>query len=197
MNRLSFKKSIYRLLTLALLFSVTVATHAANSAPGTPIKKLVILGGVEPKGLPDPGAAEAKLLAKYCNQCHNLPNPKMYSQEEWPERFPRMMLHAEAMSRMPGFKTPSDDEKGQISAYLQKHGMRSMSINDPSLQSPEGFQFAWFCSNCHSLPAPEQHTAKEWDTLVDRMIEHRRAHGRPDMSLNERNLILKFLGKGR
>ncbi len=200
MKRLACKHPILLLLAIFLLFSGTAATHAGDATPGgeyKSIKKLVILGGVEPKDLPDPGSVEAKLLTTYCNQCHNLPNPKMYSSTEWPERFARMMHHADAMGKMPGFKSPTDSQKGRISAYLQKHGMKAMAANDPSLQGPEGFQFVWFCSSCHNLPDPVQHTPEEWDALLDRMVEHRRVHGRPEMSLKERILVLKFLDKGQ
>jgi cytochrome c5 len=200
MKKLPFYNPVFLLLNLFLIVSIAATVHASNStqvADSNGIKKLIILGGVEPKDLPDPGSDEAKLLATYCNQCHNLPNPKMYSIEEWPERFSRMMLHAEAMGRMPGFKTPSNSEKSRISTYLQKHGMQSMTINDPSLQSPEGFQFAWYCSSCHNLPAPGQHTPEEWPTVLDRMIKYRRIHARPDMSFSGRNLILEFLRRNQ
>ncbi len=193
MKRLPFNPVFY----LFILFFISSIATSTQAVGPNGIKKLVILGGVEPADLPDPGSDEAKLLATYCNQCHNLPHPKMYSIEEWPERFARMMFHAKAIGRMPGFKAPSNSEKDRISTYLQKHGMQSMALNDPSLQSPEGFQFAWYCSSCHNLPASGQHSPDEWPSILDRMIKYRKAHARPDMSLDERYLILKFLTKNQ
>ncbi|HEC16126.1 MAG TPA: hypothetical protein ENI99_06085 [Sedimenticola sp.] len=193
MKRHPCRYPLFLLLAALLLFS---GTPAQAGGPGG-LKKLVILGGVDPRDLPEPDSIEARLLATYCSQCHNLPNPKMYSRAEWPERFARMMHHADAMGKMPGFKAPTDDEKGRISAYLQKYGMQSIAADDPSLRDPDAFEFVWFCSSCHNLPDPAQHTPEEWDALLDRMVEHRRAYARPEMSLKERMSILKFLGKGK
>jgi hypothetical protein len=42
------------------------------------------------------------------------------------------------------------------------------------LKSESGKMFAIACSQCHALPDPAQHTAREWPAVVKRMEEHMR-----------------------
>ena len=40
--------------------------------------------GIKPENLLEPDSLGAKLLIRYCAQCHDLPSPFMHSGEEWP-----------------------------------------------------------------------------------------------------------------
>ncbi len=198
MRNNSLRRPPALLVTILFLSSAVAVAGAGGFTPGgkpIEIEKLVIPGGVVAKNLPDSNSRGAKLLALFCSQCHNLPNPKMYSTVEWPERFGRMMHHASAMAMIPDFKIPSNNQKGQIVRYLQDHGMKSLATDDPSLKDPGAFEFIWYCSSCHNLPDPGQHTLAEWDALLSRMAQYRRDYGRPDMSLKDRKVILKFFAE--
>ncbi len=46
--------------------------------------------GIAPEDLPDAESPGARLLARYCTQCHNLPAPAMHTAEEWPAVEARM-----------------------------------------------------------------------------------------------------------
>ena len=39
---------------------------------------------IAPEQLPQADSAGAQLLARYCVQCHNLPNPAMHHAAKWP-----------------------------------------------------------------------------------------------------------------
>lgn len=129
--------------------------------------------GVKPEALPDPGSRGAKLLARYCNQCHNLPSPAMHSAAEWPVITSRMFSRMSMMSGMMGMmnvENPSPEERQTIVAYLQVHSMKTISPS--TLPAPESKGAALFrdaCSQCHSLPDPQLHTAVEWPKVVERM----------------------------
>jgi cytochrome c5 len=153
--------------------------------------------GIEPQDLPDPGSPGAKLVTRYCAQCHNLPSPAMHSAEKWPQVADRMFYRMSMMSGKMGMmnvEIPSPEEQRAIVAYLQNHGLKTLSPG--ALPSPESKGAALFrksCSPCHALPDPKAHTAQEWPSIVDRMQAHMAAMGRTAISENEKKDIVNFL----
>lgn len=51
------------------------------------------------------------------------------------------------------------------------------------------------CSQCHALPSPSAHTAKQWPVVVDRMRAHIRQYGGQDLSDQEVQAIDDYLKK--
>ena len=124
----------------------------------------VVPPGVKPGELPAPGSEGAKLMARYCVQCHNLPSPMMHSAAEWPGVAERMFQRMSMCSGMSGMgmmgnmggmgmkgmtggasgngimgmmniKAPSAKEQEIIVAYLKAHSLKS--IQPGALPSPE------------------------------------------------------------
>jgi cytochrome c5 len=147
---------------------------------------------LRPSQLPRADSRGARLVALYCVQCHNLPDPAMHDANRWPEVVRRMVprmqgrgnlgpLMADLM-RAPGageraMSAPSADEEREIVAYLQRYAQRSLDPKaDPALAqalgSGAGRMFAEACSQCHALPDPSQHTPEEWPKVVARMREN-------------------------
>lgn len=125
--------------------------------------------GIDPQSLPDPDSIGAKLLVRYCTQCHNLPSPAIHTSEEWPGVAQRMFDRLSMMSGMRGewmgmmwMETPSVEEQGAIVAYLTAHSLKPIAPGTlPSLESPEAVPFKNVCSQCHTLPDPKLHTPNE------------------------------------
>jgi len=147
---------------------------------------------VRPSQLPQPDSRGARLVALYCVQCHNLPDPAMHDASRWPEVVRRMVPRMEGrgnlgplmadLMRAPGggeraMAAPGADEEREIVAYLQRHAQRSLDLRaEPelaqALEHGAGRIFARACSQCHALPDPSQHTAEEWPKIVERMRDN-------------------------
>ncbi len=147
---------------------------------------------LESSGLPQADTRGARLVALYCVQCHNLPNPAMHDARTWPKVVRRMVPRMEGrgnlgplmadLMRAPGageraMAAPTPDEELEIVRYLQRHAQRGF---DPAaepeiaraLERGAGRMFADACSQCHVLPDPSQHTAEEWPKVVERMRDN-------------------------
>lgn len=92
----------------------------------------MMMGGVmppatDPAQLPEPTAAGAKLLTRYCTQCHGLPNPNQHSAEGWPMTVARMQTRMQWMARNSpmGINAPSEAELKTLLSYLQTHAADS------------------------------------------------------------------------
>ena len=155
--------------------------------------------GVKPENLPEPDSRGAKLLIRYCGQCHDLPSPFMHGGEEWPAIAGRMFARMSMMSGMQGMsmmdiENPSAQEKETIISYLIKHSMRSISPNELPAPGSEGaVLFRERCSQCHSLPNPKLHSAEEWPGVVERMQANMKSMGRTVITENEKKTIAGFL----
>ncbi|HMK13878.1 MAG TPA: hypothetical protein VK460_02535 [Burkholderiales bacterium] len=139
----------------------------------------VLPPGPDPKELPEPDSAGAQALTRYCVQCHNLPSPYMHTPERWRvvvERMDRRM-HGEGnlgtlmKELMEGVKAPSQQELDSLLAYLGKHGQKAIDPGQyPDLKTTvAGQSYSEACVQCHELPDPKRHTAKEWPLVVERM----------------------------
>lgn len=69
--------------------------------------------------LPDPDSAGAKLVSRYCAQCHPAPAPTLKTGAEWDRVLHRMHLRVD--TRVAPIETPSDDELEAMLAYLKQH----------------------------------------------------------------------------
>lgn len=184
-------------LTSLFLCTQVLATGKTPADGEERVKKIIIPEGLSGTDIPESDSRGGKFFARYCHQCHNPPNPAMYSSDEWPEVFERMVGHAQTIGgSMKGIILPSVDEKREIISYLQKHGLKAIPKNDPSLRSSEAFQFVWFCSTCHAAPDPASHTADEWRDVVKRMDGHRKSWGRSSMTSAEMDQVIEFLRQG-
>lgn len=77
--------------------------------------------GIDEANLPEPKSQGARLLARYCIQCHDLPPPALHTASEWPKVMARMERHMQMMARMGSIQNPTDQEQTAILSYLQQH----------------------------------------------------------------------------
>jgi hypothetical protein len=69
-------------------------------------------------------------------------------------------------------KAPTDAEVETLTRYLQRHGQKEIDPGHPVLSTRAGEAFTIACSQCHALPDPARHTAREWPGVVQRMQRH-------------------------
>jgi hypothetical protein len=177
----------------AALCALTLATAAlAQSAedevvqakkrwaesPHGPMLERILPPTFELQQLPDPKSRGARLLARYCVQCHNLPNPAMHEAKKWPAIFDRMVVRMRGKGNMgelmkdmmAGVQAPSEEETGVLLAYLREYGQTPIDPKKyPEIFAAEGQSFKLACEQCHVLPDPTRHTAAEWPAVVARM----------------------------
>ncbi len=153
--------------------------------------------GIKPESLPEPNSRGAKLLSRYCSQCHNLPSPTMHSATKWPVITNRMFSRMSMMSGMMGMmsvENPSSEERQAIVAYLQAHSMRTIAPDElPAPESKGAILFRDACSQCHSLPDPQLHTAAEWPKVLERMRGNMETMKRKVFSEQDRKTIEEYL----
>lgn len=132
---------------------------------------------VTPAQLPDPQSRGAQLVARYCVQCHHRPNPPMHTAARWRTIVERMVWRMRGQGNlgvvmkdlMAGVRAPSEEEAGTLTAYLERHAQAEMDPADPALRSRSGQVYSIACTQCHALPDPQRHTAREWPAVVKRM----------------------------
>lgn len=133
---------------------------------------------VDPRKLPAPRSEGARLTSAYCVQCHYLPNPAMHNAAKWKTIVERMVWRMEGKGNMgklmqdmmAGVKIPTADEQITLTRYLQRYAQKEIESDKyPDLNSPPGHMYSIACSQCHVLPDPQRHTAREWPQVVERM----------------------------
>lgn len=145
--------------------------------PHGPMLARVLPRSVTPPELPEPESDGARLLGKYCVQCHHLPNPAMHTAARWRPVVDRMVwrmrgggnLGTIMKGLMEGVQAPTDAEVASLNAYLGRHAQRAIASEHPALRTEAGQMYSIACSQCHELPDPQQHTAGEWPAVVQRM----------------------------
>ena len=151
----------------------------AQSPHGAMLERILPLS-VEPRERPEPSSEGARLTVRYCVQCHHLPNPRMHTAQRWKPVVERMVwrMHGngnmgELMKEMMAqVKAPTELEVEKLTLYMQKHGQREIDSRHPALSTRPGEMFTLACSQCHALPDPRRHTAREWPAVVERMKRH-------------------------
>jgi mono/diheme cytochrome c family protein len=150
--------------------------------------------GVEPEDLPDPHGRGARLLVRYCGQCHNLPSPSMHSAGEWPAIAERMDYRMEMMSGMMGIESPSSNDRAAILDYLKTYAMKSVAPESlPAGQTPGAVVFKAACSQCHALPDPKSYAAGRWPAIVEKMKANMRLMRKKAITADQEKEILRFL----
>jgi cytochrome c5 len=188
---------------------IAEATHRWERSPHGAMLERILPPTVDPKRLPEPDSRGAALTTTYCVQCHYLPNPSMHDAAKWPPVVERMVWRMEGKGNMGALmhemmadvRAPSADEQRVLVAYLQKHAQREIdAVRYPDLKTPPGQMFSIACSQCHVLPDPKRHTAREWPQVVKRMQDNmawaNRVVGEPSLrTLPELNTaeIIRFL----
>ena len=183
------------LLTVFVLPSLLAAAHAADriSAPEiaraqqqwsqSPHGKMlerILPPALAPGQLPEPQSEGARLTARYCVQCHHLPNPHMHTAEKWTAIVERMVWRMQGKGNMgqlmkdmmAGVQAPTQEEIAVLSRYLQKYSQKEIDPAHPGLRTEAGKMFSIACSQCHAAPDPQQHTSPEWPAIVERMKQH-------------------------
>ncbi len=156
--------------------------------------------GIAPGELPDSDSRGARLVARYCSQCHGIPSPTRHSADEWASVARRMFRRSDHMSsmrgmhrRMAGLEAPSRDARREIVSYLRRHAMASVAEDRFEGAGRAASLFARTCSRCHALPDPAQHTPEEWPAVVERMRDNMRRMQVPAIDDAEARVIAKFL----
>jgi len=74
--------------------------------------------------LPESKSQGAKLVNRYCTQCHALPNPKLHSTEGWSVTLERMNARMQWMSQNGNeILAPTTNELETLTAYMRKHSL--------------------------------------------------------------------------
>jgi hypothetical protein len=143
-----------------------------------PMLERILPPGFDPAMLPQPASAGARLTVRYCVQCHNLPNPAMHHPEKWAPVVDRMVVRMQGRGNMgrlmadmmAGVSAPTAEETRVLVGYLKAQGQKPLDparLPEVNAASAEPFRLA--CQQCHVLPDPKRHTAKEWPAVVARM----------------------------
>ncbi len=164
--------------------------------------------GISPEDLPEPDSPGARLLVRYCSQCHNLPGPAMHTAEEWPFVVARMINRMEMMAGMRGMmgsmmmrgmmdiQAPTIQEQKKFLTYLQRHALRPASAEALGPPGTPGLAlFRQTCSQCHALPDPGLHTTDEWPGVVERMQKNMDIMGKPVITDQERDELVSYLSQ--
>jgi cytochrome c5 len=171
-------------LTLAFGAHADEASEAKKrweSSPYGPLLERILPPTFEASQLPEPDSQGARLTQRYCVQCHNLPNPAMHNAAKWPAIVDRMVTRMQGhgnMGRlmadmMAGVQAPTREEGTTLIAYLRKHSQKPLDpARYPEVNRPSAEAFRLACSQCHVLPDPRRHTAREWRGVVARMQEN-------------------------
>jgi len=160
--------------------SVARAEYLWSQSPHGRMLERILPPSIEPRQLPEPRSEGARLTARYCIQCHYLPSPQMHTAAKWKTSVERMVWRMQGKGNMGEVmkemmykvEAPTERETSVLLAYLQKHGQVEMDASDPALKTEAGQIYGIACSQCHELPDPKRHTAREWPLVVDRMKRH-------------------------
>jgi len=147
-------------------------------SPYGPLLERILPPTFEARQLPRPGTHGAKLMLRYCVQCHNLPNPAMHHAAKWPVIVERMVGRMQGRGNMgkvmtqmmAGVVAPAPGETEVLLAYLRRNAQQPLDLERyPEVATPAGEPFRLACGQCHTLPDPRRHTAREWPAVVARM----------------------------
>lgn len=153
---------------------------------------------IMPPGLvapPEPDSRGARLLQRYCTQCHNLPGAGRHTAGEWPpllermetlmgvSRFYRGLLGPVAM--------PDEGEWAELRDYLQRHALQPLPASPTLAVTPAERIYRTVCGDCHAAPDPRRYD--DWPRLLDRMARHRDTMGRAPLPPGVQRRVLAFI----
>jgi len=165
-------------LFLFLFSAILKAEKPWKDSPHGPMLERIIPPGFTAAMLPEANSPGAQLTQRYCVQCHNLANPAMHDAARWPSVVRRMVPRMEGKGNMgklmtemmAGVEAPSPADEQVIVAYHRKHSQRPLDPKKiPEVNAPAAESFRIACGQCHVLPDPQRHSAKEWLIVVARM----------------------------
>ena len=123
----------------------------------------------------------------------------------WEESLARMDARMQMMGRMRMMKmcrmmnieAPNGEEKEIILSYLQKHALKVIKEQElPAPESTGALLFKDTCSQCHDLPAPQNHTAEEWPRIVENMDDIiKDSQQDAPLSEEDKERIIRYLQK--
>ena len=200
--------------SFSLADEISEAKKRWEDSPHGPMLERLLPPTFEARALPERRSAGAQLVVRYCVQCHNLPNPAMHQSAKWPAIVRRMVLRMEGRGNMgtlmaemmAGVQAPDLEETKALVAYLRKHAQKPLDPQRyPEVNAPSGEAFRLACSQCHVLPDPQRHTAREWPAVVARMQQNmewmnrvvgsqpalNQAAGEPQLRIEEINAFLR------
>jgi mono/diheme cytochrome c family protein len=91
---------------------------------------------------------------------------------------------------------PFPEAQREMVAYLRAHSLRSISLHKlASSESQGAVLFKDRCSQCHALPDPQRHTAKEWPTIVEKMRRYMQSMDKKAITDNEEKQIVSYLSR--
>lgn len=176
---------------LALCIGTLIPAHAQTSgseqarrlwaaSPHGAMLERIVPPTLNASELPAASSQGARLTARYCAQCHHLVNPAMHTPVRWKSVVERMVWRMRGNGNMGGLmkemmarvSAPTDDEVETLTRYLQKFGQAEIDPRHPAMITRAGEMFAIACSQCHAVPDPRRHTAREWPAVVARMKRH-------------------------
>lgn len=159
---------------------------------------------LQPHELPRPDSPGAKLVAKYCSQCHSIPSPLIHQGNEWDRALDRMFWRIDSLnarnqeSWWPWASTrnrvlvPAPDERELLTQYIKKNSIRpARKIPESGSAAAEAFKYT--CTLCHALPDPALHSAAEWSTSIDKMQKHLEGTIYGPMEKDEKDFLLAYL----
>ncbi|MFN7085156.1 MAG: hypothetical protein ACK4N4_00855 [Burkholderiales bacterium] len=160
--------------------AVARARYLWSQSPHGKMLERILPRAIEPERLPEPQSPGAQLVARYCVQCHYLPDPRMHTAANWKKTVERMVWRMQGKGNlgkvmkdmMDEVKAPDGEEQAALTHYLQRHGQHEIDPADPALKTVAGQMYGIACSQCHALPDPRRHTAREWPKVVQRMKQH-------------------------
>ena len=97
------------------------------ASPHGPMLERTLPPVFEPADLPEPRSRGAQLTARYCIQCHVLPDPARYSAREWLAMVARMGKNMDWMTRVVGSRPISGEPQlriEDINAFLARHARK-------------------------------------------------------------------------
>jgi hypothetical protein len=148
---------------------------------------------LDPGVLPEPEGPGARLLGRYCGQCHFAPGPGQHSAGEWAQVVPRMGLLMDVTARFGDrqrpIERPSPEERATLLAYLERHALRPLAAGD---EAPPAYRT--LCGDCHTAPDPTAYAGADWPTLLARMDGHRVTMLRPVADARARAQVMTYLG---
>jgi cytochrome c2 len=186
----SGRRPLHAALTAAALVGALIPAKAASgseqarptwaASPHGAMLERIVPPSLSARELPDASSEGARLTARLCVQCHHLVNPAMHTPVRWKSVVDRMVwrmrgngnMGALMKEMMTHFSAPTDAEVEALTHYLQKFGQAEIDPRHPALKTRAGEVFSIACSQCHALPDPARHTAREWPAVVERMKRH-------------------------
>jgi hypothetical protein len=159
---------------------VARARYLWSQSPHGRMLERILPPAIEPPELPEWQSEGARLTARFCVQCHYLPNPQMHTADKWASIVERMVWRMQGRGNMgqlmkemmADIQAPTREEIAILNRYLQKHSQKEIDPGHPGLRSEAGKMFSIACSQCHAAPDPRLHTSREWPAVVQRMKQH-------------------------